>query len=858
MGKGLRGLARTLSCVAALAPLPAAAAQERAATIYTTHFFDWYRVTSEQPYAAHQRVWTFRPDWEGIGLRPDEVGVNERYYAVQFEMIRKAGFDGIHYEWFGQQPSAEFLRAMAATKTRVAMFYDQEIRFVGKPAFIKPTDAFRAEVVRDVASFYERIPRELRLLEADGSVPLIFYGYQFDQSVRSVETWHAFYQGLLDDLGRVLGAPPRIYWTDSGALCETYAFQRFPEIHSFSFAWWGAQRQLNPASVTFVMHYDDKGAGVGGRAARSAAYDPRFAEEHLGLARMSSPRLVFNYGWNEFYEGENILPDRTWGRWRLDAMAAIVGDLRKRTATVGPPVLLLMDDLYAHELRTPGSSEALHALTGAYRYLWPQSIARVQGGARDLPAGRPVVLSLSRDRTEAEERELVAAADSGRARVVFFTPDPRRGGPLVARFASGPRTRPVEGFPMPPANQWVGAEIKVDVDAARYPFLGLRVRNSPNTFYHVRVIGEDSEGVRHENHDNQSPLDWRVTAGDWQDRRENMKAVVEAYAGKPIRRFVGVVVIVNGVATPGDFSADVSEMAFCDASGAEKVAVPLGDAARMKYRASFENTGAPGFPFGAVRPARDAAAFQLHMKARYATDVPLDATTQSFTPRPGAQVLAWAAWPPPGAARSAGMPVRVPLVLKRGNLYWVNTLAPHLGVYGPLMAALGMPRPRMAHHLVFQGAGKAMAEQRSKTPTVVPRAELPLQYVRLYHPADMPDQSAYLWPATTRPLAAVRRRAGRAIPEPVTVVIARGRVEPVGMARLDPGDVLDVWRAPVRVIAEGTVRVTAARRGAYVLRLEGRGSARVKPTGPHVRLLRNGKPVRGAVRLPCVVTVSGP
>jgi len=123
--------------------LPMQATTSRPATLFTTHFFDWYRVTEQQPYEAMQRVFTFRPDWESVGLQPSEVGVSQRYYSVQFRMIQRAGFDGIHYEWFGAQPSDPCVAALRETRTKAAMFYDQEIRFHGTPMFIKPTDEFR-------------------------------------------------------------------------------------------------------------------------------------------------------------------------------------------------------------------------------------------------------------------------------------------------------------------------------------------------------------------------------------------------------------------------------------------------------------------------------------------------------------------------------------------------------------------------------------------------------------------------------------------------------------------------------------------------------------------------------------------
>jgi hypothetical protein len=168
----MRQVARILTTSAVLCSPGALAAD--GASLYTTHFFDWYKVTDQQPYESLQRAFTFRPDWEGVGLEPAEVGVSQRYYSVQFRMIRTAGFDGIHYEWYGVQPSDECIAALRETGTRTAMFYDMEIRFSKRPLFIKPTDAFLGEMLADIGSFYERIPRDLRLRERDGSIPLIF------------------------------------------------------------------------------------------------------------------------------------------------------------------------------------------------------------------------------------------------------------------------------------------------------------------------------------------------------------------------------------------------------------------------------------------------------------------------------------------------------------------------------------------------------------------------------------------------------------------------------------------------------------------------------------------------------------
>jgi hypothetical protein len=850
---------RTALVAILLAWLLPAAGAETSSTLYTTHFFDWYRVTPQQPYEAIQKVFTFRPDWESVGLSPNEVGVSQRYYSVQFRMIQRAGFDGIHYEWFGTQPSSECIAALEETRTRVAMFYDMEIRFNGRPLFIKPTDVFAKEVLDDVGSFYDRVPKNLWLHEADGSIPLIFYGYQFDQSYRDVSLWHDFYRKLLDGLREKLGAPVRIYWTDCGALCQTYAFQHFPEISSYSFSWWGGQRQIGARSVTFVVHYDDRGAVVGGRTARTMSYDSRFLEEHLQLARLTKPRLIFNYGWNEYFEGEHIFPDTTWGDWRLRTMSAIVSNLRTATPKPLTPVIVLADDLYAGDIARQGSRDAEQALLGAFRYLFPQAETRL-GADVEPPLDRTtVIIAMGRNRTEQQEKRLLSLAQNGKAKVVFYEPDPEHTGPLVRAFASGPRKRPLAEDAPPPANQWVGAEIPVDVDAARYPFLRIRVRNSPNTFYHIRVVGTDTDGKSHENHDNQSPLDWRSTGGQWEERRENVKAILEAYAGKTITKFTGLVVIVNAMSTPGDFSAEFADAEFIDADGNVGLRVPLGEPSAARYRASFANTGRSSYPFGAMEPGgASSGRLKLILRARYAADQPLDPSSQAFAFQPGVEALAWSSWPPADGGTPSSASVRIPLVLRKGNVFWVNTLSPHARVYGPLMSALGLPPCRMAEHIQFQQVKGVTTVQRPRALTILGRDPLPIPWVRFFHPEDVKMPIAYPWPATATPLAAVKKRGGKESPVVVTTVISKTRLTPAGQAEMQPGDTLDIYRVPVRIVpAKGTVQVRSVRLkpGLFQLDLSGGARATITPLASGVAVSRANKPVSGPLRTPCTVSV---
>jgi hypothetical protein len=47
------------------------------------------------PLEEHEKKWTYKPMWENLGIPIDEIGTPRRYYQKQFELIKKAGFDGM-------------------------------------------------------------------------------------------------------------------------------------------------------------------------------------------------------------------------------------------------------------------------------------------------------------------------------------------------------------------------------------------------------------------------------------------------------------------------------------------------------------------------------------------------------------------------------------------------------------------------------------------------------------------------------------------------------------------------------------------------------------------------------------------
>lgn len=843
-----RMMLATIACILAV---PAALAQTGARPLYTTHFFDWYQVSPARPYASYQRQWTYRPLWERYSIRTDEIGVTEHYYAVQMRMIRSAGFDGIHYEWYGQQPSDAFIRAIGSCRMPVAMFYDQEIRFSGHPSFIKPTAEYLNSVLQDVTSFYLRIPCDLWLREGDGSLPIIFYAYQFDSSFRDVRQWDHFYRELLAGLSQRLGRGVHIYWTDAGAMPQVYAFQHIPQIRSYTFGWWGGQTQVNAASATLIASYDDRGATVQGRAARTVVNDPLYLELDLQLARTCGPALVFNYGWNEFYEGEHIFPDASWGDWRLKALSAIVRYLKRAPRPETPPILILADDLFPEWLRGPQEPyEEERAFLQMCRYLFPGArVALADRADPNMLKRYPVIIAVNRNRTAKQERDLMACLHRG-ARVAFINSATQNAGPLVSLFAAGPGKPALAGIPAPPSNQWVGATARVDVDPERFPMFHIRVRNSPNTFYHVRFRGVDAQGNIYENHDNGSPFDWQTTGGGWVDRTENAREILQRYAGKPIVRIVGVTVILNATGTSGNFDAEFQNARFEGGNGETGPAVQLGTAGQWERIGSFNNSGVPGMPWGGIMH-EGSHTLKLVLKARMPGEMPVDASTMIFALKPGVKVL---------AATPFG-DTKVPLLLQAGRAFCINSSAAALPIYKVLLPSLGLHAPSKVTFLTFQAVKGRVTENHPTAITTLTPAELPLDWVRMLHLGDMVLPAAYAYPVTSRPLAMVRIRGGSVTKEKITTVIrADGRCFVPGRVTLRPGDTVDFYRLPLVVTPRrGAAHVHCLDYGPdhATVEIVGTGSAAIRAIRPGVKILHDGRPVSRSVRLPCRLLIRG-
>jgi len=657
-------------------PLTLAAA---APPLCTTHFFDWYVIDSPAALQQRQKQWTYQVDWGALGIAAEEIGTSVHYYEAQFRKIREAGFDGLHYEWHRNNPKPQFLEALGKTGLPVALFYDMEIRFHGRPHFITPTEAFAKEFVGDVTSFYRAVPRQLWLHDRNGSLPIVVYGYAFDRQVTDPAAWQRFYQAIIQGVQTALGERAVLHWTNNGSFQQMYGFQHFPEIQSYVFNEASAQTPVAARSVTFVVHYDDLGVSFardGNRATRWIRNDVRYLQEALWLAKHTDPDLVFNYGWNELYEGEHLLPCSRWGTWRYDVASAMVRDIKAHAQADLPRVLVIADDfLPALHQADAATATLLHremALLAQLRSLLPQAEVVLPAAGRNL-ADYAAILALNMAKVPEEEAALAAC---GRP-VLYANPDSKTDTPVTRLFTAQPR-RPLFPADRPPANEFVVATTKIDVDLRQFPFLQFRCRNSPETLFHIRYHGLNGKGQEVPAWHESSPTDDRQTGGEWLADQANVADVARQAAREPISRLTRIEVILDDLDENGTYSLDIDYLRFANA---EDQVGWTAEFPKWTIGASFG--GLPGartrYSFAPVTEGEER--FQRMTLAAAVSDKvvpPIDEATRRIEPLPSVQTLV--------SATSEGKTVSV--LLARERCYWLNTYSPSDECWEKLLPSL--------------------------------------------------------------------------------------------------------------------------------------------------------------------------
>ena len=749
----------------------------------TTHFFDWYEVSEKSSRDVLQKHWTYRVDWGALGITPGEIGRSVHYYEAQFQKIRDAGFDGLHYEWTGGKPKPQLIEALRKTNLPAAMFYDMEIHFSGRPEFITPTEAFAREFVGDVASFYRAVPRDLWLHDRNGRLPVVVYGYAFDRKVTDPAPWDRFYRAIIQGVEQAVGDRVVFHWTNSGAPQQMYGFQHFPQIQSYIFNEASPQDPTGAHSVTFVVHYDDLGPSFlrkGERPARWIRNDIRYLQEDLWLAKHTNPDLVFNYGWNELYEGEHLLPDSSWGTWRYELASAMVKDIKAHSRADLPRVLAIADD-FLPALRTADPATTILLLRemrmlGQLRAALPQAEVALSGHVDDLTPYAAVFALNMLKRPEEES----ALERCGRP-VVFANPLLTSATPLAARFTTAPRkplSDPVRG----PSNEYVSVTRKVDVDLARFPLVQYRFRNSPGAIFHIRYYGLDRQGNEVQAWYEGSPTEYRATRGQWQADQANVAEIAKHALKAPLARLSRIEVILDDLEDNGTFTLDMDYLRFASPAGEVGCTVALDPRKDWTVHSDFEHIPGARQRFGfATVEAEGRSLPRITLTAVVSEKVvpPVDESTCRIEPREGVERLV--------DAVVEGN--RVPVLLARGGAYWLNTYNPSDRCWEALIPRL--MKAELNHGVVFRSTShsvtpEGVTSETNEGVTIIRDEPLPIDRVRLVAPPELARSLPQALPVSPRqPSLRVVQGTRSSIPLPD----ARG-----GRATilLEPGEVVDL------------------------------------------------------------------
>jgi hypothetical protein len=417
------------------------------------HFFDWY---ADRPINGPD--WTHQVDWAAYGLRPDEVGGSRASYDVQLGLIDALGIDAVAYEYYdagGSSPplSAAFLGSLAEHRVKLGLMYDLELEQVWRIGpvlssadYIEPTVDAAGALVKRFADFYRRVPRTSWFIDRAGRLPIFVYGYGFHQENEDTAAWDRFYSTVLTGVEHELGVRPVIYWSAVNRVQQEIGFQHFPEqLRPFNFVVDVPHPQLAPGSVTWNVNFDNLGVQRHFGFTRVVRDDPRYLQEMLWLAKRTAPELLFLYGWNEFYEGANIMPDLTYGTSRYELVKAMLEDVRRNAARTLPCTLLIVDD-YADIWATNDWRLKVEENMTLYplRRLAPQAdVVLASKLTPGLLAGYDLIIVAAQHSRHAVD---LAARAMGRRQVVFIGPAAAESPAARSRFATRVRRAPVNNF----------------------------------------------------------------------------------------------------------------------------------------------------------------------------------------------------------------------------------------------------------------------------------------------------------------------------------------------------------------------------------------------------------------------------
>ncbi len=546
-----------------LLPFPCSGVTDGASPLFITHFFDWYSPSTPPEQFTH------RIEWEKFDLTQADVGATPRYYAQQFHAIEATGFDGIVYEWYGIQPKPMVCEQLLETGLDIGIFYDLAIRYHLQPP-LQPTEQDAARLTSDVTGFYDLLPPERMLVDSQDRLVMVFYAFPFDLSNRDPDAWNLFFTRLAEGLEEALGKPIRVYWTGLHNIQAMHGLLHFEQFSPLNFNPFEAQTQIDADSVCWAFNYDDRGAVVQGRKDRLIQKDPGYLQEGFDLALRTTPNLVFNYGWNEYFEGENIMPDATYGDYRQKTLRNMITALKAyQPSETRPRAVVIVDDLLARWSQSDGSPDPwienqFRILYTVRRFL-PQADVRISGELTfESLSNYDIIVGLNRHKIATEDRWLADLAPI--KKILYFQPATRPATGMTELFTSAPRTSLLGDAAGLSPNEFVIARTSLHADLAACPILSFRVRNTPGSLFHIRLTGVDTNGNEHAAWVEESELDDQSTGGSWEERRVHAGSIALQAAGVPIIHVTSIDIILDDEEN-GAHSLDLDYLRFESESG---------------------------------------------------------------------------------------------------------------------------------------------------------------------------------------------------------------------------------------------------------------------------------------------------
>ncbi len=385
-------------------------------------FFDWW----DHDYLP-TNFFTHELSWERIGITREQVG-SPAYYDANFRLIRDLGVDGVMWEWYltgdSLTPTDVVLDSLRRHDLRIGLFYDWEVLHAGGQAvlsdraYIAADEESLTKIADEVIAFYQGIPRDLWLYDADGQLPVIVYAYGFPDVLDDTEAWTWFFTELVRRVEAALDVDVIFDWSASSRVQEL-AFERWPDDYApFNFVVDTPQWQFGHHVVTWNYIFDNRGVAARDQLERVVRDDNRYLQETAWLAAHTRPSLVFIYSWNEFWEGSHLFPDDTYGWRRYELAQAQLTQLAENRADDLPRAVIIGDPVDAYPAHTDGlfESQRLHIRHTLRRYVPQADFMTPAQATADALGGYDLVVSMATDRTV----DAVLAALPDEVQIVYW------------------------------------------------------------------------------------------------------------------------------------------------------------------------------------------------------------------------------------------------------------------------------------------------------------------------------------------------------------------------------------------------------------------------------------------------------